>query len=47
MAILDYTGVPLYVVGQGRVSLPTRPALGIMPAIAKYEAEHAESDITH
>lgn len=47
MATLDDAGVPLYVVGQGRVSLPTRPALGIMLAIAEYEAEHAEDDITH
>lgn len=47
MATLDDAGVPLYVVGQGRVNLPTTPALGIMRAIAEYEAEQAEDDITH
>ena len=47
LAPLDDAGMPLYVVGQGRVSLPTTPALGIMRAIAAYEAEHAEDDITH
>lgn len=40
-AIYTRTAVP------NRVSLPTRPALGIMLAIAEYEAEHAEDDITH
>lgn len=44
---MDDAGVPLYVVGQGRVSLPTRPALGIVRVIAEYQAEHAEDDITH
>jgi len=38
--------VPLYVVGRGRVNLPTTPELGIMLAIAEYEAEHSEEDFT-
>lgn len=44
---MDDAGVPPYVVGEGRVNLPTTPALGIMRAIAPYEAEHAKDDITH
>lgn len=43
---LDEADVPLYVVGQGRVSLPATPELGIMLAIAEYEAEHSEEDFT-
>jgi len=46
METLDDADVPLYVVGQGRVN-PTTPALGIMRAIAEYEAEQAEDDITY
>lgn len=38
--------MPLYVIGQGRVSLPAAPELGIMLAIAEYEAEHSEEDFT-
>ncbi|MFT3889033.1 MAG: recombinase family protein [Arachnia sp.] len=41
---LDEAGVPLYVVGEGRVTIPQRPALGIMRAIAEFEAEHAEEE---
>lgn len=40
MATMDDAGVPLYIVGQGRVSLPMRPALGIMRAIAEYECRY-------
>ncbi|MBF9336925.1 recombinase family protein [Microbacterium lacticum] len=47
METLDDADVPLYVVGQGRVNLPTTPTLGIMRAIAEYEAEHAGDDITY
>ena len=47
METLDDADVPLYFVGQGRVTLPTTPALGIMRAIAEYEAEHTEDDITY
>lgn len=43
---LDEVGVPLYVVGQGHVSLPTTPELGIMLAISEYEAEHSAEDFT-
>lgn len=43
---LDEADVPLYVVGQGRVSLPATPELGIMLAIAEYEAKHSEEDFT-
>ena len=43
---LDEADAPLYVVGQGRVSLPAAPELGIMLAIAEYEAEHSEEDFT-
>ncbi|GAA1531756.1 hypothetical protein HD600_002092 [Microbacterium ginsengiterrae] len=38
--------MPLYVVGRGRVNLPTTPELGIMLAIAEYEAEHSEEGFT-
>jgi DNA invertase Pin-like site-specific DNA recombinase len=47
METLNEADVPLYIVGQGRVNLPTTPELGIMRALAEYEAEHAEDDITH
>lgn len=43
---LDEACVPLYVVGQCRVSVPTTPELGVMLAIAEYEAEHSEEDST-
>ncbi|MDQ4114310.1 MAG: recombinase family protein [Actinomycetota bacterium] len=43
---LDDADVPLYVVRQGRVSLPATHELGIMLAIAEYEAEHSEEDFT-
>lgn len=43
---LGEADAPLYVVGQGRVSLSTTPELGVMLAIAEYEAEHSEEDFT-
>jgi DNA invertase Pin-like site-specific DNA recombinase len=46
MEALDEAGVPLYVVGHGCVSFPTTPELGIMLAVAEYEAEHFEEDFT-
>ncbi len=46
MEALDEVGVPLYVFGQGRVTFPTTPELGIMLAIAEYEAEHSAEDFT-
>jgi DNA invertase Pin-like site-specific DNA recombinase len=44
MEMLDDAGVPLYVVGEGRVTIPQRPALDIMRAIAEFEAEQAEEE---
>lgn len=38
--------MPLYIVGQGRVSLPTTPERGIMLAISEYEAEHSAEGFT-
>lgn len=43
---LDSAAVPLHVVGQGQVNLPAPPMLGLMTAIAEYEAEHTEDDLT-
>ena len=44
--VLDEAGVPLYVVRHGRVSLPATPELGIMLAIAEYEAANSSGDFT-
>lgn len=44
METLDEAGVPLFVVGEGRVTIPQRPVLGIMRAIAEFEAEQAEEE---
>lgn len=44
METLDEAGVPLYVVGEGRVTIPQRPVLGIMRAITDFEAEQAEEE---
>lgn len=46
METLDSAAVPLYVVGQGQLDLTAPPVLGLMTAIAEYEAEHTEGDIT-
>jgi len=47
METLDEAGVALYVVGQRRVTLLPRPVLGIVRAIAEFEAERADGDITY
>lgn len=39
METLDEAGVPFYAVGEGRVTIPQRLVLGIMRAIAEFEAE--------
>ena len=44
METLDEAGLPLYVVGEGGVTIPQRPVPGIMRAIAEFEAEQAEEE---
>ncbi|UWF78379.1 MULTISPECIES: recombinase family protein [Microbacterium] len=46
MKTLNEVDVRLYIVGHGQVNLPTTPEFGIMRALAEYEAEHVEDDIT-